>query len=223
MSFFSFIPAPALIFLVILVFVIIVSVALLAKRKKPAEGQIPNQPIPPQPPQPVLPQEGTVPVQPVNQPTPISPTEPVTQTMNISSQPVKPDEGKYVALIVVAAILAVLIPLAAIVIVRSQPAPAAPAAEQIQTTTCNAVTLTDTLGTVLSESDLSRLRPGDEVKILISATGVDLSKARFRVNGSPWQEVTNKEGNNFIGNYILDAQSKFTIEAEVYNKEKGWL
>ena len=211
MSFFSFIPAPALIFLVILLVIIIVSVILLVKRKKPASQPTPDEPLPAQP---TTPQQGM----PATQP------ELETQTMNISPQPVKINESKYVALIAVAAILAVLIPLAAVVIVRNQPPLLTQTATQTpQTASCNAITLTDTLGTVLSESDLVMLRPGDEVKIIISVAGGNLTKARFRVNGSGWQEVTNKDGNNFIGNYILDAQNKFNIEAEVFDKEKGWL
>lgn len=211
MNFFSFVPLPAVLVLLLLLVIIVVSAILLSKRKKPAgppeTGEQVLQPLPTTP----------------QQANPLSQSTPATQTMNISTQLVKSDDPKYLILIVIAALLTVFIPLLAVIFVKNQqPSPT----QQVNlpiVSACNAITITDTLNNPLSDESLANLRPGDEVKILISATGNNLTKARFRVNGSEWQEITIKEENNFIGNYILDADNKFAIEAEVFDASKGWL
>lgn len=212
MDILSLIPIQALFFVGVLIVLIIVLVFILLKKgKKKADNTVPVQnQIPP------IPQQGT-PLVDINQPQ--------TQAQ-ISPQLAKPDEGKFVMIIFAVAIVTILIPLVAIIIVNKQ------RSQEMQKTSagltksplCNAITITDTLGTVLSETALQNLRPNDEVKILIATTGDNITKARFRVNGSEWQEVTLKEANNFIGNYILTSgTNKFTIEAEVFDSEKGWL
>lgn len=153
-----------------------------------------------------------------------SPTSP--DQIPVSPTPAKTGEGKYLLFLVFASITAILIPLGALLLVKSSPSTTN---QQVSSQTnisgyCQAVTLADTLGNPLSQSNLEELRIGDEIKILIGTRGSTFEKARYRVNGSQWQEVTQKDQDNFVGNYILeDLGGKYTVEAEVFDKEKGWL
>lgn len=145
--------------------------------------------------------------------------------INVSPTPVKSADTKYLILIIAGSILAIIIPLITLLIIKSQPATTTQSSnERTAGPLCRAITITDTLNNPLSQEVLSTLQPGDEVKILIATDGTTVEKARFRINGSQWQEVTIKSGNNFVANYILDSGvKKFTVEAEVYDKVKGWL
>lgn len=146
---------------------------------------------------------------------------------SVSAQPANPDNKRFIIIIIFAALLAILIPTTVLVISKNRQQKnetgQIPKQESIAPA-CNAVTITDTLNQVLTADQLSLLRPFDEVKIAISAPNSSLDKARFRVNGSTWQEVTIKENGAFIGNYILpEGIAKFTIEAEVHDPTSGWL
>lgn len=214
MNIFSGIPIPALILLVILVLIIPATIILLIRSRK---AKIPK----PQPQTPTPKQGAPLPTQVVSDQ---NQAQTLQQTI---TQPATSDETRFLILILAAAVLALLVPLLAILIVKYQPiAISQPQINQqiSQNSACRAITITDTLNNPLSATALQQLRPGDEIKILISSSGDSLDKARFRVNGSQWQDVTIKEANNFIGNYILDIGiKKFTIEAEVHDKSKGWL
>lgn len=146
---------------------------------------------------------------------------------NISTQPANPNNKRFITIIIFAALLAILIPTTVLVISKNRQQKNETGQIQQQepaAAVCNAVTITDTLNQVLTSDQLSLLRPFDEVKIAISAPNPTLDKARFRVNGSTWQEVTIKENGAFIGNYILPSGiAKFTIEAEVHDPDQGWL
>lgn len=210
MDLLSYIPTSALLVLLLLIIFIIVLVFIIVKRKK---TPLPETPETVSQPETVFPQpEGQVAGQ-------------ETQPVNISPQPVKEGEGRFVVFIIIAAVLTVAIPLITIYIVRSQTTPETTTEQPLgETPSCLAITIADTFNTPLTEEDLSQLRPGDEIKILISGKGGNFDRARFRVNGSAWQEVTFKERDNFIANYILaEGYKKFTIEAEVHDREKGWL
>ncbi len=145
---------------------------------------------------------------------------------NITTKKTSTNDVKYLMLIVAIAIMTVLIPLVAIYLVKNKSVNIASEnlnANNQQSAACNAITITDTLGSPLTSAALAKLRPGDEVKILIN-TSASTSKARFRVNGSEWQEVMARENNNFIANYILSSGvNKFTIEAEIFDETRGWL
>lgn len=214
MDFLSSIPLPLLILLVFVAFLSLIGslVFLLTKGNKP---KTPNNENP----------FATA------QSTNLSQAQPLPDMVNPPQQPIstklaKPNEGRFIFLIVVGATIAILIPVLAVIVVKNQTLESLESQETTQTTSpaCSAVTITDTLGSTLTQDNLSKLRPGDEVKVIISANSPSLEKARFRVNGSQWQEVTIKDGNNFTGNYILTTGTKkFTVEAEVYDKNKGWL
>ena len=164
------------------------------------------------------------PVSQTNQPT--TPIQAETNTQQISTSPVKPNNKRYIAIIAIGASLAVLIPLGVLVLNSQEKQTVVESQQDTQTATpvCQAVTITDTLNQPLSQEQLSLLRPFDEVKIAISASSPQIDKARFRVNGSTWQEVTIKNNRTFIGNYIIpEGTKKFTIEAEVHNPSEGWL
>lgn len=155
-------------------------------------------------------------------------TASIEMPLNVSSTPVKKQEGKFILLIIIAAVLAILIPLIAVSLVKKQKF--SPAKQEIEqtikssTSSCGGITITDTLGNPLSLQVLKKLYPQDEIKILINASGNNLTKGRFRVNGSGWQEVSIKEKDNFVANYILPSGiTTFLIEAEVFDQEKGWL
>lgn len=155
------------------------------------------------------------------------PTKQMTPESNstpISTKPVRSNNLKYLFLIIISALVAVLIPLVALTVVRkTRIAQTEIKQKEDAISVCRSITITDTLGKTLNYEELSLLRPGDEIKIIIAVSDSNFEKARFRVNGSEWQEVTNKEGNNFMTNYILPMMiKKFTIEAEVYDKDKGW-
>lgn len=199
MDFLSVIPIPALIVLALII-VLIIAVVFLIVRKRASQAPSPENVL----------------------------TQPSVedQSANISPRLAKPNEGRFVILIIFGASLAILIPLIALYIVRSQiiPPESSTSSQLAQPPTCSAITITDTLAAPLTQEDLSQLRPGDEIKILISSTGENLDKARFRVNGSAWQELNLKDGDNFVANYILsEGYKKFTIETEVHDKNKGWL
>lgn len=217
MDLFSNLSLPPLILLPILISVIIISFMLVFKRRKKTnlESSINPETATPQQAMPLnqeLSQQN-----PANSP-PLAPPPPQTAS--------KPKEIKYLFYIIAAIIIALLIPVVIINLVKTQSlkttssnTPNLPSSPS-----CNAITITDTLGTPLSEAALNKLRPQDEVKILITGSGENIDKAHFRVNGSQWQEITIKQGNNFVGNYILDSGfKKFTIEAEIHDKNKGWL
>lgn len=197
MNLLSSVSIPAVVGFVILIFIIFLILFVLRRNRKTN----PDQVI-----------------------TPIS-NDPAVSLSNVTPTPVKGGDTKYLVFIVLGSMVAILIPLIALVIVRSQPKTTAQIAnESVKNPVCRAVTITDTLNNPLSSEALTLLRPGDEIKILIATDGTSSEKARFRVNGSQWQEVTIKSGNNFVGNYILDSGfKKFTIEAEIFDKEKGWL
>lgn len=207
------IPLPLLIFLVFIALLILIAslVFFLTRSKKPKTADKENPLV-------------------TDQPTTISQDQPLLDLSQpqppISTELAKPNEGRFIFLIVVGAVVAILIPIIAVFVVKNQTLESqTPTTEETATKpACTVITITDTLGNLLNQDQLKKLRPGDEVKIIISANSPNLEKARFRVNGSQWQEVIIKEDNNFIGNYILiTGTKKFTIEAEVYDKNKGWL
>lgn len=150
-----------------------------------------------------------------------------TQTPNqISPTPAKPDNTKFIILILIGALLAVLIPLGVLVLSSQENQSAIENQQQTSATppVCQAITITDTLNQPLTQEQLTTLRPFDEIKIAVSAPSPLIDKARFRVNGSTWQEITIKSDDAFIGNYIIpQGIKKFTIEAEVHTQEEGWL
>ena len=159
-----------------------------------------------------------------NQPT--TPVQTEANTQQISTTPIKPNNKRYIAIIAIGASLAVLIPLGVLVLNSKDKQTVVESQQDTQTTTpvCQAITITDTLNKPLSQEQLSLLQPFDEVKIAISASSPQIDKARFRVNGSTWQEVTIKNNSAFIGNYIIpEGTKKFTIEAEVHSPSEGWL
>lgn len=63
----------------------------------------------------------------------------------------------------------------------------------------------------------STLKPGDSVTLAVKGGGTP-TKARFRVNGSAWQESTTKNGSGeFTRTYTVpDNVTEFVIEAEVF-------
>ncbi len=154
----------------------------------------------------------------------ISP-EPIPQEQIITDTPVKQHEGKYILLLFIGGILALLIPTVTIIVVKNTAQTSTTITQEENSQSfCSAITIADTFNTPLSESDLASLRTGDEIKILIGYQGEKFEKARFRINGSSWQETTQKEEGSFVGNYILeDLGGKYTIEAELFDKENGWL
>lgn len=201
MGFLSNLPLPVLVLLIFIIFLLIVGtiVFLLTKSGKPKETD-------------AVPQQG-------------QPLEQAQEKQSVSPKLAKPSEGKFIFLIIGGALLALFIPVLAVLLVKNQAQISpTPTSQSLSSPSCSAVTIADTLGNPLNQSALGQLRPGDEVKIIIAANRENLEKARFRVNGSQWQEVTIKDGSNFTGNYILSiGTKKFTVEAEVYDKEKGWL
>lgn len=168
------------------------------------DPQIPNTPPDLTPPLPLPPENG--------------------QKQEISATKLNKRSGKFLLMIFVVLFILAIIPAGAIIIVKSSK-PAPPQATSTQpASSCNAVYIADSLNNPLSQNQLQGLRPGDEVKIIISASGQTVEKARFRINGSTWQEVLAKVNDNFIGNYIIEAGiKKFTVESEVFDKDKGWL
>ncbi len=163
-----------------------------------------NTPPPPPPPPPTMPENG--------------------QEPNISATKVSKRSGKFLVMLFVILFILVIIPVGALIIVKSsKPTPPQDISTQ-PTSSCNAVYIADSLNNPLSQDQLQGLRPGDEIKIIISASGQSVEKARFRINGSTWQEVLAKVNDNFIGNYIIEAGiKKFTVESEIFDKDKGWL
>ncbi len=150
------------------------------------------------------------------------------QTINpatISPKLAKENNFKFIFLIFFFAVVAAALPFAALKISQKFSQPEKTATQETKISpSCLNLSITDVLDNPLNQDQLKQLRPGDEVKIVIITNSPDFEKGRFRVNGSAWQEITEKEGNNFVANYILDlGVKKFTIEAEVYHKEKGWL
>jgi hypothetical protein len=69
--------------------------------------------------------------------------------------------------------------------------------------------------------DPAILKPSDF--IIIGVTGVSATKARLRINGSPWTETSsqNSSGEYTVTFTIPDDVSNFTLEAEVY-KDGQW-
>lgn len=200
MEFISFIPNSALFLLFFIVIGIIVGVFLLNRKKDSStSGDDFNQ----------------------------TQIDQGLNPQNITTKKTSTNDMKYLMLIVAIAIMTVLVPLVAIYFVKNKSVSISSEslnANNQQSAACNAITITDTLGSPLSSTALAKLRPGDEVKILINSSPI-VTKARFRVNGSQWQEVTAKDNNNnFIANYILSSGfNKFTIEAEIFDETKGWL
>lgn len=168
----------------------------------------------------------------------MDPNSPADQTQNNISQPppidpssisTKPsdDSKRFLIIVIFAAILALLIPTTVIVLSKTRQAKnieVATTQQEPSQITCRAITITDTLNQPLTSDQLSALRPFDEIKVAINAGGETIDKARFRINGSTWQEVTIKDKGAFIGNYIIpEGIAKFTIEAEVHDPTEGWL
>jgi len=59
------------------------------------------------------------------------------------------------------------------------------------------------------------LKPGDQ--IVIAVVGTNATKARVRVNGGTFTEITEKNSNNeYTYNFTIPRSGQFTIEAEVY-------
>lgn len=159
---------------------------------------------------------------------PVLPTTPSSIDLStISPKPAAPDNRRFLIIVIFGAILAILIPVTIIILSRNrqtQEIQQQTSQQEGSVASCQAITITDTLNQPLSNEQLSTLRPFDEVKIIINVGTPNISKARFRVNGSIWQEVTIKENGAFIGNYIIpQGPTKFTVEAEVYDSTKGWL
>lgn len=75
-------------------------------------------------------------------------------------------------------------------------------------------------------TDYTTLEPGDEVYLAVrgtAGTDYDLEKARFKVNGRPWNESTQRHDDyGFYINWTVSDYGDYLIEAEVYHPACGW-
>lgn len=82
----------------------------------------------------------------------------------------------------------------------------------------------------ISEEKLSSLKPGDKIFIGIKTIiGVDIDKARIKINSDKWMpedEVANfnQKLNLFYKEYqIATDESQLKIEAQLHSQKEGWL
>ncbi len=97
---------------------------------------------------------------------------------------------------------------------------------------CIGVRAYDTNWNLLTQEDLSRLRPGDKVYFAVSGTATSgtFDKARFTINGVQRKEVTTRTPNSaleFYDEYIIPqgipGTNNFTVKGEIHHTELGWI
>jgi flagellar basal body-associated protein FliL len=202
LQYLSYIQLPTVILLLVCIIAIFLTVYLLVKRQKRIQEE----------------QEALKQEQVPNNPMEFPQIQADLPNTNVPA-PAKFSSGtqtKFVLLIIISALVAVILPLATIMFLNNK-------SDQSTVGSCNTVTLTDSKGAVLNNEKLALLKQGDEIKILISAKGI-VSKARFRVNAGNWQEVTLKDRSNFVASYKLaTGVKKFLIEAQIFDSKYGWL
>lgn len=90
---------------------------------------------------------------------------------------------------------------------------------------CSIVRVYNSSWEVLEQSQLSNLKPGDQIYLAVLGEGEGIDKARFRINSGNWIETEEKRPNTgefYIAFTIPEGVADFNIEAEIHHPDQGW-